>query len=220
MIKELVVLSVSLFLVGCSAQMIARGRLNHMKAHDYFDQAVQIELAKAIDADDPSGIDAAIQKGANPNFVGKEEMTPLSWSFSKQKKVSFKHLLERGANPNYKTRKTAWNNEGRSVMQFSALCEDPYYLKQALKHGGDPNAPDVLPDKTILHTAIRHHRLENIKLLAAHGANLNHLDKAGFTPLMHAKFEVQYDVLYLLLKLGADPVVFGMLLAAPQGNKV
>jgi len=73
MIKELVVLTVSLLLIGCSAQMMARGRLNRMKAHDYFDQAVQIELARAIDADDPSEIDVAIQKGAKANFVGKKK---------------------------------------------------------------------------------------------------------------------------------------------------
>ena len=127
--------------MSCSSQMIAQGNLNRMKAEDYFDKPDQVALIKAVEREDVSEIGEAIQAGCDVNYIGSEEMTPLSWAFSKGKKLSYKELLKRGANPNFKTRQKAWNNNGNSIMQFSALSQDPYYLKLALKYGGDPNYP-------------------------------------------------------------------------------
>ena len=175
-----------------------------MKPASYFSTAAQIDLAQAISTGDLQGIDTALINGADINKIGKEEMTPLAWAFSKQKITSFERLLEKGANPNFKTKKVGWNNGGSSVMQFAALAEDPDYLKLTLKHGGDVNAPDLLPGKTIIYTAIRNRRRDNILILAQSGANLNHIDASGATPAMAASRDTQYNLVYLLMSLGAD----------------
>ena len=119
--------------MSCGPQMVAQGNLNRMKAENYFEMPDQVALIKAIEREDVSEIGKAIQAGGDVNYIGNEEMTPLSWAFSKQKKVSFKELLKRGANPNFETRQKARHNNGYSVMQFAALSQDRYYLKMALK---------------------------------------------------------------------------------------
>lgn len=193
----------------------AAGELKHMKAEIYFSDSIQIELIKEVQKGDTAGIDAAISKGADVNKVGQEEMTPLAWAFAKQNKAGYQRLLEKGANPNFQTKKVAWNDQGHSVMEFTALAEDPEYLLLALRHGGNPNAPDSLSQKTILFTAIRHHRPENVKILVKAGANINQRDKAGFTPLIHAVTGDNYDMAMLLLSLGADATV-----KTPEGKNV
>lgn len=190
--------------LACSSQQFASVSLKGMKAENYFESREQVELAQAIGRNDIRGIDAAVAKGANVNGIGREEMTPLAWAFSKQKKESFKRLLEKGADPNFKTKKIAWNNDGQSVMQFAALSEDPDYLRWALQHGGNPNGPDLFPGKTIIFTAIRNRRPQNVEILAKEGADINRQDKAGFTPIMMAHYDTQYDLVFLLMKLGAD----------------
>lgn len=195
---------VGYFAAGCLPQQRAESYLSNMVAEKYFPDRSQLALARAIEAEEIPAIDRAVADGADVNRLGKDEMTPLAWAFTKQKKESFRRLLEKGANPNFKTKKAAWNNDGQSIMQFSAMASDPDYLRLSLKYGGNPNAPDLLPGKTIIYTAIRNRRPENIRILARSGANLNFQDASGATPAMMAKNDSQFDLVYLLMELGAD----------------
>lgn len=199
----------------CHAQQLLVRILRNMKAEQYFSEPQQIELARAVSKDDIKAVDNAIDKGADVNKIGKEEMTPLAWAFAKQNKASFQRLLEKGADPNFMTSKVAWNNEGQSVMQFAALSEDSDYLRLALQYGGNPNAPDSLPGRTIIYTAIRNNRPENIKILAKNGGHINYKDNTGFTPLMYSVFNTKYDIAYLILKLGANPEI-----KTPRGQTI
>ena len=92
-------------------------------------------------------------------------------------------------------------------MLFSAINEDGEFLRLALRYGGVPDAPHSEPGKTILFAAVQNGRGENVRLLSARGADLNHRDLAGFTPLMQAVFATRYDMVHLLLELGADPSI-------------
>lgn len=186
-----------------------------MKAQSYYSDQKQIRLLDAIDSKNPQEIDDAIKQGAQVNAVGKEEMTPLAWAFARQNLVGYRHLLGKGANPNFKTQKVSWNNDGRSVMQFAAMAENPDYLILALQHGGSSNAPDSLMDQSILNTAIENRRKENIRILVNYGADLNHPDRAGFTPLMHCVTSDEYGLALVLLELGADPSIKN-----PRGRNV
>lgn len=197
-------MAVGMVFPSCSSQQGAENLLSNMVADNFFSDRSQLVLARAIEAEDIPAIDRAVAEGADVNAIGKDEMTPLAWAFAKQKKESFRRLLEKGADPNFKTKKAAWNNDGQSVMQFSAMASDSDYLRLSLKHGGNPNAPDLLPGRTIIYTAIRNRRPENIRILARSGANLNFQDASGATPAMMAKNDSQFDLVYLLMELGAD----------------
>jgi ankyrin repeat protein len=215
--NPLQILAVSAILLSaCSVpSQLATMRLKNMNPAAYYSEQGEIALLKATDRNDIQKMDESISQGAKVNAVGNEEMTPLAWAFAKQNLAGYQHLLEKGADPNFKTKKTAWNNDGHSVMQFAAMSENPEYLILALKHGGNPNAPDSLRGRTILYTSIDNRRGENIKILVKSGANLNHRDKAGFTPLMESVIQDKYDLAFLLLSLGADPSI-----KTPRGNHV
>jgi len=184
----------------------AMNRLKNMSPETYYTTKNEIEFIKAVNRCDFRQMDELLLQGVRINTIGKEEMTPLAWAFGKQNLASYRYLLEKGANPNFKTKKMAWNNSGHSVMEFASLVENSEYLILALQHGGNPNALNSI-DKTIIYTAIENRRAENIKILAKNGANLNYIDQSGSTPMMACVTGDKYDLALLLLSLGADPYI-------------
>lgn len=185
----------------------ARVNLKNMKPEAYYSNRNEIEFIKALDNKDFQKTEDLLSSGVQVNVIGNEEITPLAWTFGKQNLAAFRYLLGKGANPNFQTKKVAWNDDGHSVMEFAALAENPEYLTLALQHGGNPNAPDSLMGRTILFTAIDNKRSENIKILAKNGADLNRADKSGSTPMMSCVTGDKYDLALLLLSLGADPSI-------------
>lgn len=69
----------------------------------------------------------------------------------------------------------------------------------------DPSAKTETQGDTPLMIASYDGRLEVVKLLLAHGADVNLTGEAGYTPLMHAMRHRHADVAVLLLKNGAKP---------------
>jgi uncharacterized protein len=185
----------------------ARANLKSMRPEFYYSNRNEIEFINFLDKKDFQKADGLLADGIQVNVIGHEEMTPLAWTFSKQNLAAFRYLLEKGANPNFQTKKAAWNDDGHSVMEFAALSENPEYLTLALQHGGNPNAPDSLMGRTIIFTAIDNKRNENIKILAKYGGDLNRVGKAGFTPMMHCVTSTKYDLALLILSLGASPYI-------------
>ena len=60
-------------------------------------------------------------------------------------------------------------------------------------------------DRTPLCTAAFHGHLNVVKMLFAHGANLNHQDVDHFSPLILASYEGHLKVVKWLLRNGSDP---------------
>ncbi len=215
-VKLLITLSIFLIVAppSCmSFQKSSKNYLKKMKASEYFTSQVQVQLAEAINKDKPDLIDVAVEAGADVNYVGKEEMVPLMWALVKDKKNSFKKLLELGANPNFKTKRTDFNPRHKthnsssetSVMVVASIMEDSYYLSTALKYGGKPNLlSSQTHNETLLFEAIQNHRIDNVKILLDAGANINHQSEDGSTPIFLAKAITRYDLVYLLMQRGAD----------------
>lgn len=61
--------------------------------------------------------------------------------------------------------------------------------------------------RTPLQLAAEHNRVDMIRLLSLHGANLNTQDKKGRTPLHRATYEGKVKAAEALLEAGADPMV-------------
>jgi ankyrin repeat protein len=201
-------LAAALFMSGCaSGPMLARVQLARKQPGDYFQNPSEIALLKGAARGDAAQMDAALKQGADVNAVGDQGMTPLAWAIAKQNKAGFLYLLQHGANPNYRTKPVDRYNQGTSIIELTAMLEDPDYLKFALNHGGNANGTTDFPSQTLVFTAVKNHRKENVKTLFQHGAELNHRDAAGFTALLHARDTAQYDIVLLLLDLGADPKI-------------
>ncbi|MCE9528186.1 MAG: ankyrin repeat domain-containing protein, partial [Planctomycetales bacterium] len=104
------------------------------------------------------------------------------------------------------------DRSGRCVMNQAAKEEDPFWLRTALAHGGDPNAINHgnrhYPNSTPIYYAIQNipkSHAENARILVEAGADINHQDGYGHTPLRDAAGAGMYETVVLLLEAGADP---------------
>jgi len=182
-------------------------QLRSLKAEEYFSSGLQLQLVEAAAKGDIARIDEAVLRGAKVNAIGKEQMTPLMWSLVKRSEVGYSRLLEQGADPNFLTRSSSKYDQGRSVMMIAAICESPEFLRLALNHRGNPNAPSWVPSQTIIFEAVDNKRLDNIKMIHGYGGDLNKRDRRGVTPIIEATYASNYDVVYELLLLGANPSI-------------
>lgn len=188
----------ALMLTACHA---VGENLSSMKAKDHFSSPSQTRLAEAAARGEVRKIDELLKGGADINARGKDNMTPLLWSMLKKNKPGFRHLLERGADPDVQT------PSGYYVMSIAAITDDLEYLDLLLTHGGDPNLVDSKDGTTPIFRSIGRLKLANVRRLIAAGANLNFRDHQGSTPAIYAAIQRQYDMVYYLLEAGADPTI-------------
>lgn len=189
-----------------------------MNAAEYFLSEKQRALAEAAANGQIIAIDKSLADGSKLNFQGKEGMTALVWALLKPNKAGFEHLLERGANPNLPMTADAFGPHGifagASAMSLAAMSEDPWFLEMCLKHGGDPNLlnPDagttpIFECINLLDSTRPVDRLRQLRLLITAGARLNVRNKYMFTPMMVAAMMRRYDMVYIMLEAGADPML-------------
>ncbi len=89
---------------------------------------------------------------------------------------------------------------------------DAVRLEQLLKEGADPNTRAGVNQWTALMHAIHKGQEGSVRVLIAHQADLNAAGPGGMTPLMMAAGYGYANIVRLLLKAGANP-----LLATPDG---
>lgn len=164
-----------------------------------------VNIWDAVRADDAAGVERYAQAGGNLNVQALNGTTPLFLALSDGKRRAYERLLQLGADPNI------IGSEGRVVVNYAAGTEDPFWLRLALKRGGDPNLLNV---GASMHRkgrpitfAIATGSFENIKLLVEHGADVDVPDDFGQTPLMDAMRSARFDVVLYLLEQGADPMI-------------
>ena len=181
--------------------------LSAMRAADYFAEPKQVALAEAIERGDQPQIIAAIKAGADVNFKGRAGIRPLFWCMAKQRVGAFRILLENGADPNVTAESMAEGERATSVMELAAIAGTPDYLRFALKHGGNANAPVGYANRTIIFEAMLSERNDNLGPLIEAGADVSRQDEAGETPLTMASSVSNYHAVYVLLKSSADPLL-------------
>jgi ankyrin repeat protein len=186
----------------------------YWKASDYFNDPKVISLCRAIEANDLEEMNRLISNGADVNAKGKENMTPLLWSFPDNKLDRFVLLLRRGANPNiivesdFGTRSGIMPGEAVSHMAAETVFDG--YFDEVFARGGDPNL--ISNSAATLHNTPlfcliegrAKSKLVKAKTLIKQGANLNYVNGAGATPAMAAVSRGRYDIALALLDAGAD----------------
>ena len=203
-LKYLVLLFV-LLQVSCESVggFAARQALMFMRAPNYFEDPVQVELARAVARGDEARILRAIEDGADVNKEGAEGMRPLIWAIAKRNLNGFRILLEQGASPD-----VAANLPNRTssmtVTSIAAILKDTRYLKMALEHGADPNAKPEVGNSNWgpLHHAIHNHHFESVKILVESGADLRQEPAPAALTRLGGQ---RYHIVYYLLQKGADP---------------
>ncbi len=204
-----------LFLTSCATDLISKeGTSNQasathwiksMKAKDYFDTQVQIDLADAITKGDTNKMQQLIAEGAEVNYVGRDDMRPLFWALAKQNIAGFKFLLDHGANPNVVTERPPLLNP----LEIAVIMNDSRYLEELLKHGANPNvfvgnAPQTTG--TPIFSAVLYNQTNNIALLLKYGADIECKLPNGTTPLHAAIYCGNYRAALFLYDAGANPL--------------
>jgi ankyrin repeat protein len=186
----------------------------------YFSDAKVAALAVSAARGELERIDQLIAKGADPNGEGEEGMTPMEWAMRAQNKAGFRHLLDRGANPDSLARSRAVGDNRPApwlpIRDAAADPHDSWWLQMLLSHGANPNVvqpkrggddtTDYSAGTTPLFSAIDSGRLENVDLLLKAGADVNHQDNHGETPLIRAVTFTpgHFRIVIRLLEAGAD----------------
>lgn len=169
-------------------------------AVEIFGRTPALLLARAAADGDVAEVNRLLASGIDPNTIGEHGITPLWWAAWAESLPGFVALLEHGANPNF------LRKDDESLMILVVRLRNPSFLEQALKHGGDPNFRNDLPEETPIFEAIRpsaatRHR----ELLLAAGADLNAQDGNGYTPMISAiSARGDYHLVWDFLQRGAD----------------
>jgi len=188
-----------------SAQRVAAGAaIARMKPNDFFKEPLDQKLVDAVARGNGDMIAQLIRQGADVNAVGHDGMRPLFWAIGKNNVKGFRVLLLNGADPNVTAYDSNSADRSLSLMGLAAIAAEPAYLELALKHGGNPDGMVGYGNRTIIFESILNHRPENVHVLIDAGADINHLDSSGSTPIQAAADVNDFEIVYFLLKAGAD----------------
>lgn len=163
-----------------------------------------VDIWTAVKNDDAAAVAKYAAAGGDVNVRARDGSYPLFAALEGEKRAAYAKLLELGADPNI----IFGGKLGRVVTNYAAAKSDPYWIRLALKHGGNPNLVNTgaseLRLASALEFAIHQGSLEGIKSLVESGADISIPDQYGETPLADAFGETRWDVVIYLLDSGAD----------------
>ena len=178
-----------------------------MKAKDYFEGELQIQFVEAVAKGDETRMRELLKQGADVNAVSVEEIHPLFWAMAKRSLKGFEFLLKNGADPNYSTGNVEDKESFFSAMELAASADNSDYLLLLLEYGGNPNLMIGNGTRSLINQAVIYNQTENVRLLIEAGADMDHEDFSGKTPMMTAANFNNYEIVYLFLEKGADPTI-------------
>lgn len=176
----------------------------HQKAGDLFADPKVAALAKALERTDLTKAEQLLREGVDINATGQKGITLPTWTMLSKNKVSFRWLLEHGANHNYVP------EEDRGVLFWASAIDDADWLEMLLEHKADPNLKrkgNIYSVEVPLDEAILHKRIKNLELLIKAGADVNFPippNDGGGTRAVDAASIGWLEGVYMLLEAGAD----------------
>lgn len=197
-------------LAACQAQLPNETVSSRFPARNYF-QGKALELAEAIDRNDPAGVQRLIkEEGVNPDVIFDESAMPMvAWPVFNNNLPGLKLLLDNGANPNARridSQRTSGQQRNNALI-FAAGNADSRYLAMLLDFGGDPNTHNS-NGEPLTYVATLQDRWPNVKMLIEHGANVNeglYVPESYNTVVAWYSSFGNFEQVYWLLQHGADP---------------
>lgn len=174
--------------------------LIHMDLETMFPDEQHRSLAKAAGKGNISKVDDLISLGVDVNARGNGNATALFWAMRSKK--GFEHLLKLGADSN------VIFDDGGTVLHWLARKNDCSMLITALKYGGNPNLKAGMFYHSPIFETITIGKNEGtspcFNALLDYGVDINSVDGNGQSPLLSAADLTRYDIVYSLLKRGAN----------------
>jgi ankyrin repeat protein len=193
-----------------------------------------IHLAAA--SNQPEIVRLCLEHGCDPNVAGEDETPPLYLACQKGDVDSIRLLIGGGAVINGRVGYQGSNalfpaiqanrmsavealldagadihhrqNGGWQEVPLEVACRvSPEMMDLLISRGADVNAMDADDRRTAVFTAIQCRSIAPLKLLHQHGAKLDYQDSRGKTPLMHAMWMDNAEMVDWLLDQGVDPRV-------------
>ena len=93
------------------------------------------------------------------------------------------------------------------MLELAASADNSDYLLLLLEYGGNPNLMIGNGTRSLINQAVIYNQTENVRLLIEAGADMDHEDFSGKTPMMTAANFNNYEIVYLFLEKGADPTI-------------
>lgn len=154
-------------------------------------------LERAITADDPEAVAAALAGGASVNGRGAHEVTPLEFAIGFMHKRAAAQLIRHQADPNLKDAA----GDSAVTLAVDGYTRDPELLRMVLDAGGDPNT--VRPDgNPVMYRFLTRSDLDAIAWLHARGASIDAMVN-GEPMVVAMALSLDWDVVWHLIALGA-----------------
>jgi ankyrin repeat protein len=169
--------------------------------NDELHKAVNEQLRKAVVVGDVEDVRAALERGADPNYVRDDEQSPLSMAVWSKNVAILQMLLQHGGNPNH------FNIYGTPLLISATRGDGSEKIKVLLRYGANIEITDKSKRHTPLTAAATFGTPSTIKTLLENGADPNNVPENGSSALFMLSINKQCDVscIELLLRYGADP---------------
>jgi len=152
---------------------------------------------------DVAEIERLIAAGERPNIQDSKSRTPLHVATYRKHYAAARALIRLGANPN------ALDAERYDMLTIAAVENDIEMLNIALEGGASTGNITSPYDGTALIAAAHRGHVEVVRILIAHRAPLDHINRLGWTALLEAVVlgnggPDHVAVVEALVKAGAD----------------
>jgi hypothetical protein len=154
-------------------------------------------LERAIEADDPAAVDAAIADGAKANARGAHGVTPLAYAVGTGRKRAAQALVRHKADPNLKDEE----GDNAVTLAVTAYARDPSLLDLVLDAGGDPNTRNSDGSPVIVRF-LNDRNFDAITYFHRRGASID-VEDDGKTLVGRYGTSTDWDVVWHLIQLGA-----------------
>ncbi|MBX3707647.1 MAG: ankyrin repeat domain-containing protein [Pseudomonadales bacterium] len=173
-----------------------------LRPGDVFADARLIQLSKAAERGDLRTIDRLVRRGVDVNTVGLRGFTPLFFAVKASNLDGVAALLAHGADPNLP------NETGWTALHYASRFVGDFEIFRLLVESGAQLDRMTDGGETALHLAML--SLEDnpvkqkVEFLLAKGADIDARDGRGNTPMLHAAYDGNYEIVMFLINRGAD----------------